>query len=109
MNSPAPYGIPESDINLLLSILAYNRNIVEVILFGSRAKGSWENGSDIDLALKGKALTVKDIIEASMQIEELDIPNKVDLVLYDRISEPALVEHINRVGILLYKKEMQNT
>ena len=45
------YGIPRSDLDALVSELRRNDKICEIILFGSRAKGTFSNGSDIDIAL----------------------------------------------------------
>ena len=104
MNSVTQYGIPESDLNALLSELKKNTEINEIILFGSRAKGIFRNGSDIDIALKGRNLKLNDILEAMSGIDKLLLPYKLDLVIYTRIKEPALIEHINRVGVILFKR-----
>ena len=104
MNSLTLYGIPESDLDALLSELKKNSNINEIILFGSRAKGTFRNGSDIDLALKGRKLKLNDILDATSDIDKLLLPYKLDLVIYTRINEPALIEHIDRVGVILFKR-----
>jgi predicted nucleotidyltransferase len=98
------YGIPESDLGALISELIKNDKISEIILFGSRAKGTFKNGSDIDIALKGRNLKLKDILDASLAIEKLLLPYKLDLVIFSRIKEPALIDHINRVGVVLFRK-----
>ena len=98
------YGIPESDLEALISVLKKNSRINEIILFGSRAKGTFNNGSDIDIALKGNNLKLRDILDATSEIEKLLLPYKTDLVIFARISEPALVDHIQRVGIVLFKR-----
>ena len=46
-----------------------------------------------------------DIINLSVELDELDLPYKIDLVIYERIQEKALKEHIDSVGILLFKRE----
>lgn len=97
-------GIPESDLDALITELKRNTKIKEIILFGSRAKGTFNNGSDIDIALKGNSLNLQDILDANIESEKLLLPYKLDLVIFDRINEPALIEHINRVGILLFKR-----
>ena len=104
MNSINQYGIPESDLDALLSELKKNSKINDIILFGSRAKGTNRNGSDIDIALKGRKLKLNDILDATLGIDKLLLPYKLDLVIYARIIEPALIEHINRVGIILFKR-----
>ena len=104
MNENTKYGLLDSDINNIISILHNNEQITEIILFGSRAKGTFNNGSDIDLALKGDGLKLNDIINALLEIDNLLLPYKFDLIIFDRIKEKALIEHINRIGIVLYKK-----
>lgn len=97
------YGILESDISEITSILIKNQNIHKIVLFGSRAKGTYKDGSDVDIALKGANLKLDDIIDASLEIDKLFLPYKFDFVLYDRIKEKTLIEHIDRVGIVLYE------
>jgi predicted nucleotidyltransferase len=104
MINSADYGLPKSDFDALITELKKNRKIDEVLLFGSRAKGTFHNGSDIDIALKGKNLGLQDILDINIEIEKLLLPWKLDLVIFSRIKEPALTEHINRIGIILYKK-----
>ena len=72
-----------------------------LILFGSRAKGNYREGSDIDLALQGPSMTQKDRTLWLLQYEDLNLPWKLDLVIFKEIEEPALIEHIRRVGIKL--------
>jgi predicted nucleotidyltransferase len=105
MNSVTQYGIPDSDLHDLLSELKKNSKISEIILFGSRAKGTYRNGSDIDIALKGRKLNLNDILNATLDIDKLLLPYKIDLVIYTRINEPALIEQINRVGVILFKRQ----
>ncbi len=76
-----------------------NNKIKEVILFGSRAKGSVKSGSDIDLSLVGNDIHFKDLCEISSKLDGIDLPYKIDLVNYDKISNKKLKEHIDRVGI----------
>lgn len=73
----------------------------QVVLFGSRAKGVFREGSDIDLVVKGRCFTSKEKEQIMSAYEELFLPWKLDLVLYDSIQEPALKHHIDRVGVLL--------
>jgi predicted nucleotidyltransferase len=104
MNNLNPYGLQESDLDALISLLKKNSKIDEIILFGSRAKGTFNNGSDIDLALKGSNLNLQDILDATLETEKLLLPYKLDLIIFNRVKEPSLTDHINRVGIVLYKR-----
>ena len=104
MNENQVYGLAATDIQNVLSVLLQNQNVLKIILFGSRAKGSFQPGSDVDLALIGKNLSLNDIIEASIQLDKLNLPYKFDLIIYDRIKEQALIEHIDRAGIVLSER-----
>jgi predicted nucleotidyltransferase len=108
MNNAIRFGIPECDLEALISELRKNPKINEIILFGSRAKGTFKNGSDIDIALKGVRLNLNDILDATSEIEKLLLPYKLDLVIFNRIKEPALIDHIKRVGIVLFNRGSQS-
>ena len=93
-------GLSQQTMAAFLSVLYHHPKVEEVILFGSRAKGTYKPGSDIDLALKGD-LQLQDITLLLNRIDDLNLPYTFDLIIYNRIKEPALREHIQRVGIVL--------
>jgi predicted nucleotidyltransferase len=77
-----------------------------VVLFGSRAKGTQKIASDVDLAIKGKAVTYATAVRlADMLNEEKPLPYFFDVLHYESIIEPRLLEHIDRVGIVLYARK----
>ena len=92
-------GIPgpqtESILNLFKS--GFPKKI-EIVLFGSRAKGNHREGSDIDLAVKGEKISLDDRDAWLSKYESLNLPWRLDIVVYRLIEEPALKEHIDRVG-----------
>ncbi len=102
MLKPLNTGLNISEIESILSILKKYPKITDAILFGSRAKGNFSNGSDIDIALKGEDLVLNDLLDISTEFDELPLPYKFDLVLYHRIKEIALIEHIDRIGISFF-------
>lgn len=105
MKSNSKYGLSETDLQNIITVCESNPRIYSVILFGSRAKGTYNPGSDIDLALKGNNLNLNDILEASLLLEELFLAYKFDLIIYDRIKEDALRKHIDKSGIILFKRK----
>jgi uncharacterized protein len=105
MNEVPRYGLLESDINQVVETLQQNRNITKVVLFGSRAKGTYHAGSDVDLALFGRHLGLNDLLDLSIEIEKLNLPYMFDLILHDRIKEITLLDHIKRVGVNLFERE----
>ena len=99
------FGIDKSDIKNIVAILKENNKVQKIILFGSRAKSTHSNGSDIDIALKGNNLNTNDVLSLSVELDELDLPYKIDLVIYDRIEEKSLKEHIDRAGAVLFERK----
>jgi predicted nucleotidyltransferase len=95
-------GLTEKLLRQIVSVLADQPKVEGAVLFGSRAKGNFKEGSDIDLALKGTTLTPNDLMSLSARFEELPTLKRIDLLIYNTIKEPALKDHIDRVGIQLY-------
>ena len=93
-------GIPVEASAKILALFASAPPGTKVILFGSRAKGNFREGSDIDLAIKGP-VTLDDRSRWSLAYDDLYLPWKLDLAIYHLIEEPALKEHIDRVGLTL--------
>lgn len=95
------FGISTEDWSAIIQTIKSEEKIREIILFGSRAKGNFKSGSDIDIALKGDNINFNDLIEISTRLDDLELPYKFDLVIFDRIQEPKLTDHIQRVGVIL--------
>ena len=66
----------------------------EVILFGSRAKGTARERSDIDIAVSG-AEDFEDLME---KVEDLPTLYSVDLVNMDTCRNQLLLEDIRQYG-----------
>ncbi|CAM5194087.1 nucleotidyltransferase domain-containing protein [Alishewanella longhuensis] len=96
------FGLSQQQYAELLSILMQFPAIESVILFGSRAKGTLHERSDIDLAITGKLLDRHQLAEIMMAYDESDLPFKVDIQLLTDIQNPALLAHISRVGKVIY-------
>ena len=77
--------------------------IERVVIFGSRAKGNFRQGSDIDLAIFGKDCSPGIAMDLHSKLNEnTPIPYFVDVVDYNSLQQPGLKEHINRVGKVMY-------
>lgn len=96
------YGLSDETVKDLCSVFANYGNIEKVLLFGSRAKGDYREGSDIDLALFGKDITYNQILDIQVRIEDLSLLYSVDLVNFERYKDFPIGEHILRVGQLFY-------
>jgi predicted nucleotidyltransferase len=100
------FGLHQDTVQRIQYIFASTAKVDEVVLFGSRAKGNYKPGSDIDLAIKGSGLVFDDILSLNVKLDSLDLPYKIDVVNYRTIKDQAVREHIDRVGITFYKKNI---
>ena len=99
------HGLKQRDINNITKALQQVPEVEEVMLFGSRAKGKYKPGADVDLAIKGKKVSYSVVSRLSFLLnEEYALPYFFDVVHYEKITEPKLVEHIDRVGKIIYQK-----
>ncbi len=71
---------------------------------GLGPQGNFGPGSDIDLTLVGTALTLRHLALLAQALDESDLPYQVDLSLREHIDNPNLLEHIARVGQVLYER-----
>ncbi len=100
------FGLPDKTIHVINDIFAKYPGIEKVLIYGSRARGDYKNGSDIDLTIIGD-ISFNDEIHISGLIDDLPIPYMCDLSILKDIKNENLVEHIERVGQVFYERETQ--
>ena len=97
------YGLSDKTLNTLNSIFHNYSGIKQVVLYGSRAKGNYRNGSDIDLSIKtGGTFTFSDLLHIAGDFDNSSLPYLVDVSIYEKLSNLDLKAHIDRVGKVLY-------
>lgn len=100
-----PFGISKKSYHLILATLGEFPEIEKAVIFGSRAKGNYRKGSDIDIAIFGKEVNLETAMNLSSKLNEvLPIPYRIDAVAPEYINHPDLQDHIARVGIPIYDK-----
>ncbi len=101
-------GISDKSYELIYNAFVKYPMVEEVILFGSRAKGDFKNGSDIDLAIKGHENLKNTAWEISSYLNEtLPIPYTIDVLDYNNLKNESLKNHIDRVGIIFFKQNQK--
>ncbi len=99
------FGLKEATIQAIGAVLARYPQVEKAVLYGSRAKGNYRNGSDIDLTLCGDAdLTLDVLYRISNDLDDLLLPYTIDLSIFRQIRDQDLIEHIQRVGMTFYEK-----
>lgn len=100
------FGLKETAIQRICAVLTKYPQVEKAMLYGSRAKGNYKNGSDIDLTLHGgKDLTLNVLYKISNALDDLLLPYTIDLSIFNDIRDPDVIEHIRRAGIIFYEKE----
>lgn len=97
-------GLKDIHIKKIQSVFSNFKAIDKAILYGSRAKGDYRNGSDIDLSLVGNTLDLNILLRIENELDNLLLPYKIDLSIFHKIENADLIEHINRIGVVFYKK-----
>ncbi|MEE9368754.1 MAG: nucleotidyltransferase domain-containing protein [Pontiella sp.] len=98
-------GLVENDVQVLIEMLKRFPHVEQAIVFGSRAKGTFKTGSDVDLALRGELLSFEEASRIAYLLnEETSMPYTFDVLQYETIKSPELVEHIDRVGVVVFQK-----
>lgn len=99
-------GLSESDLIKINSVFAGFSALDKVWLYGSRAKGNFQPYSDIDITLEGGALDLKTQHQIEWELDDLYLPYTFDVSILSAIDNQDLLEHIQRVGILVYERVM---
>ena len=97
------YGLEENTICKIKKVFSKFPQIEKVILYGSRAKGNFHNGSDIDITLTGNELTLGNSVYPIMDaLEEMYLPYTFDISILRHIKDKDILDHINRIGVVFY-------
>jgi predicted nucleotidyltransferase len=99
------FGLSEATIQKLCAVLKQYPQVEQAVLYGSRATGTYRNGSDIDLALFGDDLNLQTLCKIMNAIDDLMLPHSVDLVIFGQVSDPDLRAHIQQAGVVFYQRK----
>lgn len=100
----AAHGLSDATVEKITTVFAGFPEVRQAILFGSRAKGSFRPGSDIDLALVGPDIDWRVIGRIEMALDDLLIPYSFSLIELSEKTDAAIVAHIERVGQPFYQR-----
>jgi len=101
------FGLGEQVVAMICDVFKVHPEVESVMLYGSRARGNYKVGSDIDLTMQGEALDYRLLSTINQELYDLPIPYTVDLSILSEISNPNMVEDIQRAGKIFYRKSIK--
>lgn len=98
------YGLKEEDLAHIIMVIKMFPEIDKAVIFGSRAKGTNKNGSDVDLAILGEKITFDTIAKLHSLLEDQSpMPYLFDIIDYTHLKHGELKRHIERAGKTIYE------
>lgn len=101
-------GLSKDIFDKMNAVFRNYKEIESVLLYGSRAIGNFKPASDIDISLVGKGIDLTLQNEIEFALDDLMLPYKFDISIYNEITNRDFTEHIDSVGIKIYKLESIN-
>lgn len=99
------FGLKEKVIEDIVNILKKYSEVERAVIFGSRARGDYRKGSDIDITLFGDMLTNSINTKIFYEIDDLYLIYKIDLINFNTLSkDDKLRENILKEGVEIYAK-----
>jgi len=97
--------ISETNLEEIRDFAMKYPTIEKIVLYGSRAKGNFRPGSDLDMVLIGDELKLKDQLSFWGDLDDSYQPYLFDVAILSHIKNESLLDHIQRVGKVIYKKK----
>ena len=86
------FGLSDAEIHQIKNLIHSNGSTL-ALLFGSRAKGNYKAGSDVDIAVNSNETKISYILN-----EESNLPYYFDIVNIKKIKNKKLLDHIDTIG-----------
>lgn len=99
------FGLSPTDIKIIKQILANHTEVDKAVIYGSRVKGNYRDGSDIDLTLYGDDLNLEIVNQIKSELDDSVIPYMVDLSIFNQIDNQNLINHIKRIGEVFFESK----
>ena len=99
------HGLPAAAVEKIQGVFSRHPRVAKAVLYGSRAKGNYRKGSDIDLTLHGEQLDFREMVLIENELDDLLLPYMIDLSVFEKLDHAGLREHIERVGLVFYERQ----
>ena len=101
------FGLSEETITVVQKVLSKFPKIEKAVIYGSRAEGTYKDGSDIDITLFGKELD-NTLSALSVALNDLRLPYEFDLSIFENTDCPKVIDRINKFGKNFLQKTKVN-
>lgn len=101
------HGLSAQTVSAIHAVLARHPKVQRAVLYGSRAKGNYQPGSDIDLTLfagDDQEINTHEIADILDEVDDLLLPYTMDLSAFAKIDNEAVRAHIQRIGKVFYER-----
>jgi len=101
------FGLRDEDLDNIITTMQQFPEIEKAAIFGSRVKGNYKPGSDVDIAIWGNDVSFSTLsrLHAILE-EESPMPYFFDIVDYSHLNHQELKNHIDRAGIVFFTREL---
>jgi predicted nucleotidyltransferase len=93
--------LKSTELDMVRAVFRRHPEVDSAILFGSRAKGTHTERSDVDLVVAGDIVPLRAEAIAA-ELDELSLPYRFEVQALEHVHHSPLLEHIKRVGIRIY-------
>ncbi len=93
------YGIEEAIWTQILNTCFGFPGVTKIILYGSRARGDYRQGSDIDIAIDAPDMTSREFSQIWNAVDDLPIIYTFDILHLQALTNEALHKAIRQEGV----------
>ena len=99
------FGLSDKSLSTIAAIFSRYPAVTRAVVYGSRAKGNYRPGSDIDITLETTPdFTRETLLSICNDFDDSDLPYLADISQKSALTNPDLLAHIDRVGQTLWEK-----
>jgi uncharacterized protein len=106
LKQPVAFGLYDYELAGIRQVLGRYPAVAAAWVYGSRAMGTYHEGSDVDLTLEGTGLSLSDRLSVQADLHALGTLLRFDVSIRSAIANPELLAHIERVGQLIYQRQL---
>jgi len=99
------FGIEEEILDKIVEIFKKYKQVKKACIFGSRARGDYKRGSDVDICIWLEDDVENPIYKIEDELEEVDTILLFDIVVFSSITKESLKDSIIKEGVVIYERE----